>query len=43
MARFLIEGEMITKMQIFGGVVQKSCSQKPMIQESSDLHESFLT
>jgi hypothetical protein len=35
------KGEIITKMQKWGGVIQKSSSSEPLSQNRSYLHESF--
>jgi hypothetical protein len=39
----LVKGELITKMQKWDEVIEKYSPREPLIQNSSDLHENFLT
>jgi hypothetical protein len=39
----LIKGEIIPKLQKWGEVIEKFSTREPLIQNSSNLHESFLT
>jgi hypothetical protein len=40
--QLLFQGEIITEMHKWSGIIKKSSSQEPLSQKSSYLHESFL-